>query len=202
MPIYIILVYEDALSESVLEKLLSCFGSKYNIYQKYNGRGFGYIKANINGFNQACNTNPFLVLTDLDNASCPLEIIEAWFIKPINKNMIFRVAVKEVESWLLADIEGLSSFLSVSEANFPRSPEQEIDPKNTLISLAKKSRKRNIRKDIVPINDNAQIGPNYNGRLQEFIFTTWDIQRAISRSDSLSRAYKSLENFEFSYNSK
>jgi hypothetical protein len=197
MAISINLVFEDELSESVLSKLLACFDDKFHSGFSYNGHGFGYIRTKINGFNQACVLVPFIVLTDLDNHPCPVELRDNWFSKTPHPNMIFRIAIKEVEAWLLADIDGFASFTGVSRANFPLNPELENDPKRSLISIAKRSRKREIKEDIVPINENAQIGPNYNGRLMEFVFYHWSIERAMQRSESLRRAYRRLELFEF-----
>ncbi len=190
------LVFEDELSEHVLRKLLSCFDDKYEVGHSYNGNGFGYIKSKINGFNQACNAIPFLVLTDLDNSPCPLTIINSWLKHPIHPNMIFRIAIKEVEAWLLADTEGCHDFFGVSKVSIPNNPESENDPKKKLIDLAKRSRRRNIKDDIIPINDNAAIGPNYNGRLMEFVYKYWNVDRAMEKSDSLRRAYKKLCSFQ------
>jgi hypothetical protein len=197
MAIPVNLVFEDELSEYVLTKLLNCFGNKYHTEVSYNGRGNGYIRKRINGFNRACIASPFLVLTDLDQAPCPSELIANWFRRPMHPNMLFRVAVREVESWLLADIEGYARFLGISEANFPTNPENEANPKRTLITLARRSRKRSIKEDIIPINSNAAIGPNYNGRLMEFVFDHWSIDRAMTRSKSLRRAYDRLQSFEY-----
>ncbi len=197
MAIPINLVFEDELSEFVLSKLLYTFGDKFYTGTSYNGHGFGYIKSKINGFNQACIAIPFLVLTDLDNTACPITLIKDWFENPIHKNMIFRIAVREVESWLLADIEGYSRFLRISASHFPQFPELESDPKQTLINLTRRTRNRILKEDIVPINNNARIGPNYNGRLMEFVFNYWDLNRAMGRSHSLTRAYKKLENFQY-----
>lgn len=194
--IYINLVYEDYLSEAVMTKLVSHFTGKYSIQNSYSGNGFGYLKSNIKGFNQASKSTPFFMLTDLDNYSCPPELIDDWITFPLNQNFIFRIAVREVESWLMADIEGLSGFLKVSKTIFPKEPEIEQDPKDRLIQIARRSRTRSIREDIIPINKNAKIGPNYNGRLIEFVSGKWSIENAKKRSISLSRALDKLEYFK------
>jgi hypothetical protein len=194
--IYINLVYEDYLSEAVMTKLVSHFTGKYSIQNSYSGNGFGYLKSNIKGFNQASKSIPFLMLTDLDNYTCPPELIDDWITFPLNQNFIFRIAVREVESWLMADIEGLSGFLKVSKTIFPKEPEIEQDPKDRLIQIARRSRTRSIRDDIIPINKNAKIGPNYNGRLIEFVSQKWSIENAKKRSISLSRALDKLEHFK------
>jgi hypothetical protein len=195
--IYINLVYEDDLSEAVMFKLINHFGDKYIVHNTYSGHGFGYLKSNIKGFNQASVVSPFFMLTDLDNYTCPPSLIKDWINFPLKSNFIFRIAVREVEAWLLADIEGLSEYFKVSATNFPVRPESEIDPKNTLIHLARRSRIRRIREDLVPINENAAIGPNYNGCLMEFVFNNWNIETALTRSKSLLKAFKILENFQY-----
>lgn len=197
MPIPINLVYEDELSEFVISRLFGCFDNKFFTGTSYNGRGFGYIKSNINGFNQASVAVPFFVLTDLDNYDCPLSLIGNWFIRPQNPNMIFRIAIREVEAWLLGDRQGFAEYLGISQRNIPNDPESESDPKRTLISLVARSNRRSIKEDILPINQNASIGPNYNGRLMEFVLEHWNIERAMENCASLRRAYKRLEDFDY-----
>ena len=106
-----------------------------------------------------------------------------------------RIAIKEIESWLLADIEGFSEFTGVSKANFPLNPELLPDVKKALIHIVRKSRKRSIKEDILPLK-NAEIGPNYNNRLLEFLINNWDVSRAMLRSQSLKRAYNHLNSFQ------
>jgi hypothetical protein len=193
--IYVTLVYEDDLSEAVMIRILNGFHDKYEIIDSYSGNGFGYLKTNIKGFSQASVVNPHFMLTDLDNYECPVALKADWVNFELNDNFIFRIAVREVESWLMADIEGLSHYFNVSETLFPKNPDIVTDPKNTLIQLARRSKKRHIREDIVPINQNASIGPNYNGCLSEYVFHTWNIENAVLRSDSLKRAYNKLRDF-------
>jgi hypothetical protein len=119
-----------------------------------------------------------------------------WIKFKINKNFIFRIAVREVESWVMADREGLSEYFNVSVVNFPRKPDEVDDPKKKIIQLASRSRKRTIKEDIVPINCNASIGPNYNACLSYFVYKKWDIERAITNSESLKRAYNKLRDFK------
>lgn len=200
MPISLIplnLVFEDQISEFVMIKLVSKLG-KFVIGNSYSEGGFGYIKKNIRGFNQASKGCPFFVLTDLDNTTCAPVLITEWVKEPIHPNLIFRVAVREVEAWLLADSEGFSKYTGISEVNFPSNTEQIADPKQTLLEIIKKCRKRDIREDILPKDEYAKIGPNYNERLGEFVLKYWSIERAINRSDSLRRTMSCLSSFEHS----
>jgi len=193
--IYITLVYEDVLSEAVMTQILNHFPNKFEILNTYPGNGFGYLKTNIKGFNQASKVNPHFMLTDLDNYKCPVELIHDWMNFELHPDFILRIAIREVESWVLADRENLSRFFNVSIINFPKDSDMVPDPKNTLIQLAKRSNKRAIKEDIVPINQNAKIGPNYNGCLSDFVFNFWDIEKAILHSESLRRAIKRLSDF-------
>ena len=192
------LVFEDILSEQVMFRILERFGNKYFIANSYAGNGSGYIKKGISGFNQASKFNPFFVLTDLDTYLCPSGLINDWLKVQKESNLIFRVAIREVESWLLADRKGISDFMGVDLKQIPIRSELLTDPKRSLISIATISKKRNIREDLVPKNNNATIGPNYNGRLTNFVLNFWSIDDAMKNSTSLARAVACIEKFQLS----
>ena len=86
--IYVNLVYEDDLSEMVMTRLLDNFKGKYSVAYTYPGYGFGYLKKNIKGFNQASKITPYFMLTDLDTYLCPMELINDWIKFPLNSNFI------------------------------------------------------------------------------------------------------------------
>jgi len=190
------LVFEDQISEYVMMKLIEKTG-KFQIVNSYSEEGFGYIKKNLHGFNEASKGCPFFILTDLDTIVCAPELINDWLKVPAQHNLIFRIAVKEVEAWLLADIEGFSEYTGISKINFNSIPEEIEGPKRELLNLIKRCRKRSIREDILPKDEYALCGPNYNGRLAEFVINFWDINRASSRSSSLRRAFLCLSNFDY-----
>jgi hypothetical protein len=48
-----------------------------------------------------------------------------------------RVAVREVESWVLADRRRIANFLSAPLNSIPMDPEQLDDPKMALLTLAR-----------------------------------------------------------------
>lgn len=188
--------YEDPLSLSIIEKLLRQFDDMFFIKNGYSKGGNDYLKQQCAAFNDASTHTPFFMLVDLDRHECPPTILSAWLKRPRNNNFIFRVAVKEVEAWLLADKEGLSKFFNVSPALFSPNPDALLNPKHALITLAKRSRKRDIRDDITPIDQSASIGPNYNNRLSQFVDSYWNIANAKKRSPSLCGAYDALQKFQ------
>lgn len=190
--IYASMVYEDALSGFVLRKLLSV-NSRLCLDKSYDKHGFGDIKKNISGYGAAAKHSPFLILTDLDTYPCPPALIEDWGIVKQQHNLIFRIAVRTVESWLLADRSGFASYAGISPALIPLNTDNIPDPKQRLILLIKKSHKRDIKEDILPRYKGDKIGPDYNGRLAHFVQNFWDISRARLNSRSLDKAIRRIE---------
>ena len=195
--IHINLVFEDALSEAVLKQMLKQSQRPFSVGQCLNQRGYGKIKKIISGLNYAAKGMPYLVLTDLDNAECPLVIISEWLTQPKHPNLLFRIAVKEVEAWLLAHREAFAKFLGISVDLIPGDADRIPDPKQLLITLARRSRKRKLRDAIVPDpNSTATIGKDYNGQLIQFVNKSWQVASAQTNSPSLERAMNALMNFQ------
>jgi hypothetical protein len=192
------LVFEDVLSEAVLKQMLIQSQRPFLVGDCFDQKGKDRMKKNISGFNNGAKRMPYLVLTDLDNADCPLVIISEWFTQPKHPNLVFRIAVKEVEAWLLAHREAFAKFLGISVDNIPRDPDLIADPKQCLINLvAKKSKKRKLREAIVPEpNSTAKIGKDYNGQLIEFVNKSWQVASAQTNSPSLERAMNALIKFQ------
>ncbi|MBF0517316.1 MAG: DUF4276 family protein [Nitrospirae bacterium] len=193
--IYIDIVFEDPLSGAVISKLLSCY-DKFSIRYSYNIGGFVKIKKNIKGYNNASKHTPYFVLTDLDKKKCAPELISEWITFQKHPNLLFRVAVREVESWLLADREGFSDFAKVNLMEIPVKPDEIADPKLKLLEIIKKSKDRALKDDILS-RYYGKIGPNYNGKLSEFVNDSWDIERAVENSPSLNRTHKRLVEFQY-----
>lgn len=195
--IYINLVYEDTLSSAILQKIIKESNRPYIIGGLFSQRGYGFIKKTINGFNNAAKGMPYLVLADLDRRICAPYLINNWLIVPKHHNLLFRIAVKEVESWLLADVDNLSKFLGISRTRIPLLVEEINYPKQMLINLARKSRKRAIHEDIVPSDGStATQGRGYNSRLIEYVNNYWNIKNAIRNSNSLQRTYNAIKKFQ------
>ena len=151
--------------------------------------GKSRLDARLSGFNNAAKGTPWFVLRDLDtDAGCAPEFLTQVPLTP-SAWMVFRLAVREVESWLLADIEGMSKFLHVPATQFPADPDAESDPTVTLVNLARKSSRTAIQKAFIPAQGaNTQVGPLYETSIIEFGARHWDLNRACGRSASLRRA--------------
>lgn len=197
-PIPVHLAVEDDLSESVVRRLLLDTGRDYSIGTVFGRGGFGYLQNRARNWNAAAAAGtPILLLTDLDQHPCPPGLIDDWLDSEPHENLIFRVAVREVESWLLADREGFADFLGISNAVIPLQCEQIPDPKQSLVSLARKSRTRALRESIVPrAGSTAVQGPDYNACLGGFVRNRWNLNAAVAQSPSLRRAWARLMEFE------
>lgn len=185
------LVVEDILSEVVLKKIIT---DDFIIGPSYGKKGKDYIKNKLSGFNNAAKHSIWLVLVDLDNETCPPDLIKQW-MSNITKdvNLIFRVAVKEVETWLLADRTNFSKYLGISKDRIRPDVESIQNPKEFIIELAKKSKKRNIKEDIIPDkNTSVKIGKNYNNCLTDFVVNKWDMSEARKISKSLDKTIKAI----------
>jgi hypothetical protein len=83
--------------------------------------------------------------------------------------MRFRVVVREIEAWLLADRERFSSFFSVPASAVPDQPDELPDPKSTLLAAVTRSRRKAIRMDMLPRpGSGRQVGAAYTSRSIEF----------------------------------
>jgi len=101
-----------------------------------------------------------------------------------------------VESWLLADREALAQFLGISVHHLPQNPEEELNPKQVMVNLARRSRYRVIKEDMIPpLNSSGSVGKNYRGQLEKFVVEKWRADRAQINSPSLQRAIHSLQQF-------
>lgn len=184
---------EDELSEIVGIRLVSEMGSAFEVGLTLRKGGFGYLRNSLKSFCQMASRDPMLLLTDLDQAKCPASLIEEWMgsmRKP--DKLLFRVAVREVESWLLSDHDAMASLMGCSKAKLPKQPDTLADPKQTLLRFARNA-PRNIRTDLIAEDGViASQGLGYNQRLGDFVREQWSPERAASRSDSLLRVRQRL----------
>lgn len=188
---------EGLVDEAILRRLLLHVGAKPgNIYGK---KGKGYLKKNINAFNHAAHFFSWAVLVDLNHdAECAPLLLKQWLPNP-TPYMCFRIAVREIESWILADRERVAGFLSVPLSHIPINPEELDNPKQAMVLLAKSSRRREIREDMTPRPDSHRIvGPAYTSRLIEFVENDsagWRPDAAALLSSSLYGCIQRLKRF-------
>ncbi|NJL27831.1 MAG: hypothetical protein HC897_07995 [Thermoanaerobaculia bacterium] len=151
--------------------------------------GKSQLDADLRGYNNAAHHAPWFVLRDLDqDAACAGELLAGWAFQPSNW-MCFRLAVRAIESWLLADHEGICSFFKVKPSIVPEHPDTAVNPTQALVNLARRSRSKRIRDAMVPRPGLAtSVGAFYEATIIHFGRDHWDLDRAAARSESLARA--------------
>lgn len=165
----------------------------------YVARGKVNLLKKLAGYNAAAQFSDWAVVIDLDaDAECAPAARAAWLPQAAPR-LCFRIAVRSIEAWLLADRKALAKFLAVRAALIPVEPEEELDPKRKLITVAQASRRTDIRDDIVPRSGSGRsVGPAYTSRLIEFADRYWDPAVARFSSPSLDGLLRCLESFHSS----
>ncbi len=184
---------EDELSERTADKMLASFGPRFTVTSRLRRSGSGYLRSRLRAFNEISTRIPVLLVTDLDQLACPSILIARWTMVPLPQNLLLRVAVREVESWLLADRHAIADYLAVPIAKVCRDPESLADPKSEILRLAARSRCRSIRSDMLPYRSAARVGLGYNSVLAKFVSDHWEPRRAIADSVSLGRAMTRID---------
>jgi hypothetical protein len=185
------MLVEGATDEPVARRLLDHIGLMAGTV--YGSHGKGHLLKRLPAYNHAARFTSWFVMIDLDNdATCVSDAIKLWLPNP-EAGMRLRVAVRSVEAWLIADREHLAAFLHVAPSRLPQNPDREMNPKQTLINIARASTVGNIRRDFVPRQEGgARVGPLYVDRLNEFTIKYWQPEDATRRSESLRRCIASL----------
>ena len=180
------------MDDAVLRRVADYRGVE--IGSVYGKEGKPRLKASIKGYNAAARQFPWAVLVDLDEShACPAALRADWLPEEASL-MCFRVAVRQVEAWILADIQESAAFLGVSKALLPMDPDDEPNAKRRLVHLAERSRSRRIRDAIVPAAGGGRsVGPLYNAILRSFVRERWRPEVAAERSDSLRRCLDALD---------
>lgn len=184
---------EDELSERVAIKLVNSIIPSGVLGLTLRKGGAGYLRSSFDKFCQMASREHVLLLTDLDRVSCAPQMIDNWSgDRTLPDKLLFRIPVREVESWLLADRQGIARLMGISEASLPPYPDDLPDPKHALLSAARNA-SRNVRSELVATRGSvASQGLGYNRILSQYVDTLWNIDRAADRSPSLRRTVNRL----------
>lgn len=148
--------------------------------------------------NMAKSGTPVVCLTDLDTHSCPSALLADWFgwkpgyVNALPEMLIFRVAVREIESWIMADLQAWSDFIGIPAANFSQAPDEPPDPKQFMLGVIRSKGRKKMHAEMLP-RGVSHVGPGYNETLCRFVYTKWSPERASEYSPSLKRALQALQ---------
>jgi len=194
MAVDINVLVEGPTDEAIARRVLTHVGLPCGTV--YGKAGKQHLLARLPSYNEAARRSRWLVIVDLDNDDkCAPPFVQAALPTP-SSGMQLRVAVRAIESWLLADADRLAASLGISPAVVPRDPDMEENPKCTLVNLARRSRRKAIRGSVVPRpGSGADVGPGYLTWVTEFVAAAgdgWRPEVAAEYSDSLRRCVSAL----------
>jgi hypothetical protein len=180
------LLVEGVTDEAAVTRLVEEQGRP--VLAVYGRRGKSWIDGNISKYNSAAKYSDWIVLRDLDNdAPCAGQLVARLLPVP-SPRMRLRVAVHQLEAWLLGDIDGASTFFGIARGRLPTKPETVLDPKRELVRHCRSSRLKRIREGMVPASGStASVGPEYASLITEFSLQHWNWKAAAAVCDSLQR---------------
>ena len=185
-----VLVGEDDLCCALGAALISQSGAMVSLDMLLSTGGAGPFRSTISRMNEvAAAGNRVLMVGDADQAACVVTQIRDWSPNNPSENLLIRLAVREAESWVLADEEGLAAFAKVSEAKIPPSPDELADPKADLLRVIRGCKRGDLKREMLPSKvSSPKVGLGYNLHLKTFVREHWRADRAARRSPSLARA--------------
>lgn len=185
---------EGSCDLAMMRRMVDSAG--HQVDREFNCRGKGNLDKRLPGYINACAHYNWFVLRDLDrDHACAPGLLGMLAPQGIPDRMLFRIAVRSMESWLLADRDAISGWLRVPKRQVDSSPEDLQDPKGYLASLASRSSSKELRQRMSPDDrSGARVGPEYESSITEFISQHWKPTRAADGglSPSLSRAMAAL----------
>src|SRR5260370_38191900 len=95
---------EDVVSEAVVRRLVTVIRPDLHISGVVRKNGKSYVRHRIRELNRVAHSVPVFVMIDLDTPiPCPADVIRSWLPNTFAPKLLFRVAVMEIESWVMAD---------------------------------------------------------------------------------------------------
>ena len=138
-------------------------------------------------YNEAGKHMPVIGLADLEQARCASSLL-AGKLPHKSGGFHLRIAVRMLESWLLADRQAMARFLRVPISTLPLNPDGEAHAKRLLVDIARRSTSKAIRNALVPDDSGGIVGADYAATMIKFIEEHWRVAVARKSSPSLEKA--------------
>ena len=180
--------------EPVAEKLIRAAGRQPRRILSAGGKS--KLDPKLPGFNLSARHHPWLIIRDLDNdgdGRCFPDILARFIGGEISGRLAFRLPVRSVESWLLADRESFSDFFHVPPSKVPSDPDQLDNPKLAVVAACRSSGQRGIRLAMVPRQKSGRaVGAEYAATIREYAVSQWRLPQASVGSPSLRRTMERI----------
>lgn len=189
------LVIEGAIDRIAGERILQSRGLVADPDRTIVTNGKVRFDARIASFNQAARFSPWFAIRDADQdgADCPVALRKLLLTRPQSAALCLRLAVRTIETWLLADRETFASHFDIAVAKVPRDPEQLKNPKNAVVAACRSSRRRDVREGAVPPAGAHGTGPEYTTLLGDYCRGAWRPDHAAITAPSLRRTLVEID---------
>lgn len=188
--VYAQVIVEGPTDEPVVTALMRAAGWADSEFSVMSANGKGVIDRDIKKYWEAARVLPYVIFRDLDQdgEGCPVtlraELVE--HTPGESPDLLIRIVDQCIESWILADRQGVAEFCERSIASVrPR----DSRPKDHLLRLFQKSQ---FKDAVSREGGKLAFGPAYAKHLQRLMTDHWSIERAAAESDSLRRALERL----------
>lgn len=186
------LAVEGILDEAVAVRLARAAG--FTPRHPVIAKGKSNLDRKLPAFNHAAKGSPWLVIRDLDRDETCASTLAGKLLRAPNSWMCFRVAVPQIESWLLADRQRFAEFFRVRPALVPERPDESDHAKRSTLDALAQSTNKTVRGDMLPRRGSGgREGSLYCSRMIEFAREAWRPEEAAKHSASLDRALRALE---------
>ena len=183
-------IVEGPTDIPVVTALMCAAGWADGEFSVTSANGKGVIDRDIKKYWEAARVLPYVIFRDLDRdgEGCPVtlraELVERTPAE--SPDLLIRIVDQCIESWILADRQGVADFCNRSIASVrPTDSRQKED----LLRLFQKAQfKDAVRRE----GSKLAFGPAYLVHLQRLMTDHWSIERAAVESDSLRRALERL----------
>lgn len=192
----LLIVGEDALCCSLGERIVGEAMPGWRVHgQPFSTGGVTKLWAALPRYvEQARHVRPVVCIADTDNG-CPVDLKVQHLPPGSPPGFFLRLAVPEAECWVLADRMAVASYLQISAQSIANAPEQLADAKQEVLRLAKKSKVRQFREEMVSGGNPLKQGAGYNVHLRGLVRSAWSPGRAAENSPSLQRTMAKLRTF-------
>lgn len=210
IPVYI--SAEDPVTKAIIERLLNFCSTNFKVFKEVPARG-SEIKNKIPTLNRLAKIMPVILLTDLDTTACAPKLKQELLNGEVQSaNFLINIAIDEGEAWLMADRKGFARYIGVDETIIPQTSMQKMggmkkvkemtfDIKSSWMlthQIINKAKNAELREQI-SATGKATKGKEYNSAILPFIKNVWNIQEAMTNSDSLTRMVNRLRKLADSY---
>jgi len=193
-----LIIGEDALCCALGVKLIRSCLPHLNLDPFIDKKGRTKLFPELPRLSGAATPDRLVLCVGDTDRNCARSILDQYLPETVPRTFVFRLAVTESESWVLADREMFARYFAIPLECIPRQTDPIQDPKRLLVTMMQRSKRRTFREEMVSMRDPNKPGTGYNRHLEDFIQGHWRFANACESSESLRRAVARLKSLAHS----